>query len=326
MENLAYLLRQPDPWIRYRAMLDLVGMPPDEPQVLAARAEMLAHPQIRGLLAELQGWPGTVLNSHKSAGQLYHKLSFLADLGLTGTDDGLGDVLDRILAHLSAEGVPRLPTAVPVHFGGDGQEHWAWALCDAPRQLDILCRMGRGSRPEVQAGLEHLRGLVRENGWPCAVSSELGKFRGPGRKDDPCPYATLLMTALLLRLPDWCDSPPARAGVESLLSRWQHSREEHPFQFYMGTDFRKLKAPLVWYDILHVADVLSLSPMARADSRFADMLAVINAKAGPDGLFTPESVWQAWNGWEFAQKKQASPWLTFLVWRINRRLADKPGL
>ena len=37
---------------------------------------------------------------------------------------------------------------------------------------------------------------------------------------------------------------------------WQNSREKHPYQFYMGTDFRKVKAPLVWYDILHVADVL----------------------------------------------------------------------
>ena len=30
--------------------------------------------------------------------------------------------------------------------------------------------------------------------------------------------------------------------------------------FFMGTDFRKLKVPLVWYDLLHVLDVLSSFP------------------------------------------------------------------
>jgi hypothetical protein len=31
-------------------------------------------------------------------------------------------------------------------------------------------------------------------------------------------------------------------------------------EFYMGTDFCKHKVPLVWYDILHVVDVLTQFP------------------------------------------------------------------
>ena len=27
--------------------------------------------------------------------------------------------------------------------------------------------------------------------------------------------------------------------------------------FYMGTDFSKLKVPLVWYDLLHVLEVIT---------------------------------------------------------------------
>lgn len=325
MENLTYLLSQADPWIRYRTLLDLAGRQADDPQVLAARAEMLAHPLIRNLLAELQAWPGIVLNSHKSAGQLYHKLAFLADLGLTGQDDALATVLNSIVAHLSDEGLPQLSTNVPVHFGGDGLDHWAWALCDTPLQLYALIRMGWGDQPEIRTGLAYLLDLVRKNGWPCTVSKELGSFRGPGRKDDPCPYATLLMTQLLLQLPEWRESPHCRTGVETLLGLWQDSWTAHPYMFFMGTDFRKLKAPFIWYDILHVADVLSQSAWALSDARFADMLAVINAKVGQDGLFTPESEWKAWNGWEFSQKKHPSAWMTFLVDRINRRFEDKPA-
>jgi hypothetical protein len=38
-----------------------------------------------------------------------------------------------------------------------------------------------------------------------------------------------------------------------------------------------------------------------------------------DGKFTSESIWTAWKGWEFAQKKQPSRWLTLIAWRTLLR-------
>ncbi|MFN8470180.1 MAG: hypothetical protein U0X20_31790, partial [Caldilineaceae bacterium] len=90
--------------------------------------------------------------------------------------------------------------------------------------------------------------------------------------------------------------------------------------FYMGTDFRKLKVPLVWYDLVYVLDVLSRFPWLRTDGRLLDMLAVLKQKAGVDGRFTLESVWTAWQGWEFGQKRTPSRWLTLNAWRIIRRI------
>lgn len=75
-------LLEGDPWVEYRARRDLLGQPEDEPQVALSRRQMLATAQVRGLIAELTGWPGTVISSHKSAGQPFHKLTFVADLGL----------------------------------------------------------------------------------------------------------------------------------------------------------------------------------------------------------------------------------------------------
>ena len=74
--------------------------------------------------------------------------------------------------------------------------------------------------------------------------------------------------------------------------------------------------------ILHVADVLSQYDFALNDPRFIEMLNLINAKASKDGLFTPESVWKAWEGWDFGQKTKPSPWVTFLVYRINERAGN----
>ena len=59
----------------------------------------------------------------------------------------------------------------------------------------------------------------------------------------------------------------------------------------------------------------------RSDKRLLAMVEVIQAKVDGDGRYTPESIWMAWKGWDFGQKKEPSPWLTFLVWRMLSRLA-----
>ena len=299
-------------WVQFRTRVDLLGAGEDDREVRTARARMLADESVRTLVAELADWPVKILSNHKSAGHPIHRLVFLADLGLRVTDPGMKRVLDRVLSHQSSEGPFQVLMNVSPAYGGTGKDAWAWALCDAPLLVYALARMGLAADPRVRQAATHLSGLVRENGWPCA-SSGMGKFRGPGRKDDPCPYATLAMLRAGSALEEFRNSPAARAGVETLLRLWAESRTRHPYLFHMGTDFRKLKAPLVWYDLLHVFDVLSRFESARGDARFAEMARLIDSKADGAGRFTPESVWLDWKGWEFGQKKGPSHWLTVVA-------------
>jgi hypothetical protein len=164
------------------------------------------------------------------------------------------------------------------------------------------------------------RGLM---GWPCAVSASLGNWRGPGKKDDPCPFANLTMLKMAAQHAEWRDAAETRAGVETLLSLWVDSRTRHPYIFYMGDDFRKLKAPFIWYDLLHVLDVLTQFPWVKGDARLADMLAVLKDKADAAGRFTAEAAYQLWAGWEFGQKKTPSRWITLLAHRILARAAHQ---
>ncbi len=322
LENNIFI-NDSDPWVAYRALIDLEGLSLNDPSVLAAKQRLLTHPLILGLLEEMRQWPGVVISSHKSAGQLYHKLEFLAELGLTVADEPLSEVVNKIKANQSEEGLYELPINIPEHFGGSGQTIWAWALCDAPLLLYAVARMTDANDPHIKQGVHYLKGLCRDNGWPCSVSKAHGSFRGPGRKADPCPYATLIMLKLLALYEAEKASPEVQSGIESLLTQWENSRESHPYMFYMGKDFRKLKAPFIWYDIVHVLDVLSHYEFALSDPRFADMLSVVTQKAREDGLYVPESVWTAWKGWEFAQKKEPSMWLTFLICRIEKRMSER---
>jgi hypothetical protein len=309
-----------EPWIEYRTRLDLLGQSEKDPNVKAARAAMLASAQVQELVTELSGWPGTVISSHKSASQPFHKLAFIADLGLKATDSGVHTIIAHIVKHPSVEGPFQLPMNIPTQYGGMGQDQWAWALCDAPLIVYALAKFGLEEEPTVKAAINYLAGLSRDNGWPCAVSKELGKFRGPGRKDDPCPFANLAMLKALSEIEEFRESPACSIGADTLLTLWNESTTRHPYMFYMGRDFRKLKVPFVWYDLVHVLDVLSRFSWLKKDTRLLDMLRILRSRADQQGCFTLESVWTAWKEWEFGQKKKPSRWLTLCAWRIIKRV------
>lgn len=308
------------PWMEYRARIDLLNQDPESSEVRHAKEVLVSHPRMKALLQELTGWPGAVMKNHKAAGHPLHKLTFLAEAGFRATDAPIAQIADAIMSHQDPAGPFQVLMNIHPRYGGSGEDKWAWALCDAPLTLYALAKFGYQDDPRVVRAAGYLRDLVRENGWPCAVSRELGKFRGPGRKADPCPYANLVMLKALAQFEDMLDADATSVGVESLLTLWEARRERHPYMFYMGTDFSKLKAPLIWYDILHVAEVVSQFPWARGDARFLEMAAIIDEKSDEDGRFTPESIWTAWKGWDFGQKKVPSPWLTYLVHRMKARL------
>ncbi len=321
MDELTQWLLAAPPWVRYRTLVDLQGQPESAPEVRATRQAMLEHPAVQGLVAQVSTWPGQVLTNHKMAGHPLHLLTFLADLGAAVSDPHMNLVVERIIEHKAPGGPFQVLVNIPPHFGGSGKDQLAWALCDAPLVLYALAKMGLAEDGRFQKTFELLVSLRRENGWLCAVSPEMGKFRGPGRKDDPCPYATLLMLKVLAVLPGWRDSQASILGAEALLNLWAERSERHPYLFYIGTDFCKLKAPFVWYDILHVAEVLTQFPWLRSDPRLTNMLEIIATKADSQSRFIPESVWTSWKEWDFGQKKTASPWLTFITHRLLRRLS-----
>ena len=323
---IEWLLESDEPWTRYRALVDLLDRAEDDPEVSAARAQMLAHPQVQTLMAEAAAWGDRPLKRHNDASYPIYSLSTLADFGVQADDPGMAPGIEAVMAHQSPEGPFQTLVNIPKAFGGTGEDTWSWILCDAPTLLYALLAMGIGDDPRVQQAIDHLTGTVDDNGWRCVAAPELGKFKGPGRKSDPCPIVNVYALKALAQAaahgrPDLLDSPATRAGTEMLLWHWEHQGERKIFMFGIGTDFRKIKYPFVWYDILHVVEVLSQFPFVHADPRFRQMVETITAQADEQGRYTATSMYRAWKGWSFADKKNPSPWLTYLVLRILKRVA-----
>ena len=318
----AELYARSEDWLKYAIQINLLHSPKEDQTELLKSA--LQDEKIQQALQDVAAYHDTLVTSHKNPMLPIQRLLFLLDLGFDMDVPEIKMAIYEILAHRDENGVYQSMTNVPKHFGGTGEDTFSWCLCDAPSLLLALLKAGVDYEEWIKPGVDYLVSLCRVNGFPCAVSPELGKFRGPGRKDDCCPYATLIMADLLSYIPEYKDSETARTSVQSLLCLWETSLSQHPYMFYMGTDFRKLKAPSCWYDIVSVAGVLSKYPSVHTDSRFLEMIDLIKRKQDENGFFTPESIYTKLTGWDFSQKKTASPYLTYLCVRIFERLSTEP--
>ncbi len=314
-----WLLQADEPWTRYRLYRDLFDLKEDNDQVARARTEMVNHPQVRDLVQTAVSWPGYALKRHNDAKHPLYAFSTLADFGLRYDDPGMSQAIDKILEKQSLQGPFQTQIRLYKQFGGLDGEYWTWMACDAPTLTYSLFAMGLDDDPRVKLAVDHLAEQAHNNGWRCSAAPELGSFKGPGGRLDPCPIANLLALKVFALLPHLQNSEPARLGVETLLKHYNREFEKKLFLFGTGSKFHKLKYPFVWYDILHVCEVLSRFPFIYDDLRFQQMVNAISQQADEDGRFTATSMYRAWKGWSFADKKRPSPWLTFIVLRILRR-------
>ncbi|MGI6726087.1 MAG: hypothetical protein ACOX62_07835 [Christensenellales bacterium] len=315
------LLEISDDWLKYAIRLNLGREPRNS--LAEIRNAAMADGRIKRYLSDIADFHRILITNHKNPDLPIQKMLFLLDLGFDMEVPEIKAAIDEIIRHRDEHGIYQSLTNVPRHFGGAGVDVFSWCLCDAPLLLLALLKAGMDYREYIKPGVDYLVSLCRDNGFPCAVSPELGKFRGPGKKGDCCPYATLIMADLLSYIPEYRDSRGATSSVEALLNLWENSLDLHPYMFFMGTDFRKMKAPSCWYDIVSVAGVLSKYEFVRNDRRFLEMIKHIKGKQDKDGLFTPESIYQKLNDWDFGQKKVPSPYLTYLCYRIFERLEQR---
>ena len=318
--HVDWLIDSDEPWTRYRALVDLEDRPPGDPTVEAARRDMIDSPAVQGLMSHAAEWPGYALKRHNDAGHPLYALATLADFGLQRGDAGIDEIGTKVLEHFDGAGFETLLWLPRFLTGEDDVEQWSWMLCDAPTLLYTLLSFGWRTHPSVDEAVAALVDRAEDNGWRCGAAESLPRFSGPGRKADTCPMATTYALKALSLVPEAEHSGAVRTGIEALLSHWEYQEDYKLKMFGIGTDFRKLKYPFVWYDIVHVSEVLSRYELARKDARLSAMVEEITVQADADGRFTASSMYRSWKGWSFADKRTPSPWMTLLVRRIQARL------
>ena len=312
------LLSISEPWLQYAIKLNLLNE--SKESLATLKSEALKDNKIQAYLRDVSNFHSILVSNHKNPELPIHKLLFLLDIGFDMDVPEIKNAVSQLMGHKDKYGIYQSLTNIPKHFGGTGKDIFGWCLCDAPLLLLALLKAKADYQQHIKPGVDYLVALNRIQGFPCSVSEEFGTFRGPGRKDDCCPYATLIMLNLLSHIDEYKNSDIITKGIDILFSLWENSLERHPYMFYMGTDFRKLKAPSIWYDIVSVTDCLSKFEYAKSDTRFLEMVSIIKAKKDENGLFTPKSIYLKCKDFDFGQKKLVSPYLSFLCIRVLERV------
>jgi hypothetical protein len=301
-------LESPSPWVRYRARQIFL-----QEDATKERAAVLSHALVQRLVRDARTWPGNSRADHRSGKDLLNQVALLADFGLRRGDAGIDVFAEHVLEHRDADGRVLNQVLMPkkksteLLFDVDGQD-----------PLLALVQLGFVRDKRVRRAVDNLLESAEKSGgwvWPDAPSPlPCRRFAGG------CPYPTLKILRILGQDEEWAASTPARRGVELLLDL--AARREVRYGFGFGDQFRKLKYPFLWFDVLHVLEALSPFPQVWKDPRFHALLDPVLAKADAGGRFTPESVWMEWKAQCFGQKKAPSPWLSLVVHRI---LARAPG-
>jgi len=309
-DTVPYLEQCNEPWIKYN-LRRIQGKSSNKEY-----KELTKDPRIKALIDECVTWPNPPLKRHNDAGHPIHKIELLADFGLDTRDEWIKAISNLILEHRSEDGLFQSKLEIPERWGGKGTGEIMWLLCDTPVLIYALQKFGINNEYTKEA-TRMLVWLSENNGWRCKGSNP--RFRGPGKKDDHCPYANLI-TLKALSLSQYRETEAVQNGIDSHILHWENRGGKKIYMFGIGTTFKRLKYPNVWFDILHVIDVLSHYPYALEYDEFWEMWNIIKEKQQPEGGFIPESIYRAWSDWSFGQKKTPSPMMTLRIYEIANRL------
>ena len=330
-----WVAEAPDPGARWLLLTAVLDRPEDDPAVLAARAEMLTHPDTADLLARLEPWDaGSPLGGHNAPAFAPNLLALLADRGLRAGDDArVETVLDAMLEHADDEG--RFSSYAGRRAGDPPV--WGTLLCDTHAVAETLLRYGRGDDARVGRALARMAADLADTeqgrAWPCRPDPVTG-FRGPGRRGEMCPQVTLEALRTLARVPE--DRRPLgeaeTLGVARVaLGAWRDRAEAKPFMFGHGATFKTGKWPATWYSALTLLDALGRWPglwrgsAASDDDRraLAELAACLVAYTTDDtGRVVPRSTFRGFTTHSFGRKDGPSPLATAATLAVLHRLDD----
>lgn len=301
-EILDWLLEGPA-WLSYAVEKQLLDRKP-------VAEPALNDPAIRTLVSNLKGDQGLrALKTGKISytNRVYWDLFFLADIGFDVDDLGLEREARTVFDLQSEDGKFIAMNDMKPDF-----------FCIPTILLSSLKRMAC-----TDPGLDEYIRVIKKSqrldgGWHCAQQRAVGRRL---QDSDSCPMDNLNVLMLLGQFEEYQRDPGLKGALDLLLRHWEKQNEQwRPYGFGIGTDFKRLKYPAVKYGILRVLDVLSLFPHAVESKSFQGMIDFVRRKSR-DGKYLAESVVKFYSEFDFGQKKEPSRWITFLVQRIEKRIA-----
>ncbi|PKQ16570.1 MAG: hypothetical protein CVT67_04015 [Actinobacteria bacterium HGW-Actinobacteria-7] len=329
-DPLPWILSSDEPFARWTALTAIRHRASDDSEVASAHAQVIADERVQSLLGALPRWGEDDFPGHHSPLFLPNRLNLLADMGVgAGDEQRVEALLEQMLAHQDRHGHFQSLGKAP----GRPKPEWGSLLCDTHAIADVLLRFGRRGDDRLSRALERMRTELattsQGDAWQCVPDART-LFRGPGRKADVCPQVTLEALRAFSQLPEERE-PWLLNAARTPLEVWRRRAEERPYQFGHGYQFKSVKWPNFWYDVLWVVETVGRfpelwrAPSAHAEDRqaVAELAACLIAyNLDEHGRVVPRRAYKGFESFSFGLKRDPSPFATARVLAALSRVAD----
>lgn len=327
-DPLPWLLDGEEPAVRHRALRELLDLPADDPEVVAARAAAMSSDPIATILAaqDPEGWwvyPGAGYGP-KYSGTVW-SLMFLDQLGADGADPRIRAACDYVLEHSQA------PTGGFATAGGKQPAKGSYVVhCLNGNLLRALIGFGWLDDERVQRSLDWQAASITGEGdirWYRTSTSGPG-FQCAINEHLPCGWGAAKAVLGLARVPvaarSRAISKALEAGVEFLLSV-DPATAMYPMGWGNTEPSRKwfkLGFPSgYWADILQVMEAVCEAGFG-ADPRLFGAVGWLVSKQDRDGRLRNEDRYTGKMHIDIDRGRGPSRWVTLRAARVLKMVAE----
>ena len=308
IDSVALLLADRSPGLRYRALVELEGVAPDDPEAAALAAEIPASPEVQRVVAI--GGRGPI--------SLAYMLRSLAFIGLRRGDPLVDRAAEQVFSSQRGDGSwPDTGPGgadVPASWLPPGG-HYEWHPLQTALPLQGLAAAGYGTDPRAERAYEWLLDRRVDDGtWAYGKvpGRRPGAVAGYRRmaESEGCRVSTTGALVCFAYHPERRTSPEARSALDVLMRR--ETREEltlgHEVSRLLG--YQKATGFATFYAVFDLALVLDLATrigMSLEDDRLAELVRFLQSRRGEFGL------------WEHPTYPHLARWLTLDILASLRR-------
>ncbi len=321
-DSLAWLL-EPDaanPGVRYFALRDLLGRPPDAPDVLEARSAIMASGPVPAILAAQQpaGYWEKPDNGYIKYRGTHWQIILLGELGADPGDERVRRGCEYLFEHSIAGNGAFAYNRNPVPSGV--------IPCLSGNRLQAVIRLGYLEDPRVQRALDWQARAITGEGVTYHKSGTSGPdFACAVNAGQPCAWGGTKALKALAEVPTAQRSPAVQRAVErgaQFLLRYDLAKADYPYTGNISSTWFKLGFPLsYWSDVLETLGVL-VALGHGGEGRLAGAYRWLLDKQDAQGRWPLEN---ALNGkmWVDIEKKgKPSKWITLRALRVVKGMAE----
>ncbi len=325
---LDWLLEPENPSVRYWTLVDLLGRPGDDGEVLAAQRDVMTGAAVTRVLSRQApgGWWGKAEDFYINAkykGTVWN-LILLAELGADPADERIRQALSFILEASQEPGSGGFSArALP----GAAADPGLVIPCLTGNMLWCLVRFGWLDDPRVQQGLNWITTYQRfddgikkaPQGWPYSVSEKCW-----GRHT--CHLGVVKALKALAEVPPGRRTAPMQAAIENgaeFLLKHHLFKKSHDLAQVAMPEWLSLGFPRFWdSDILEILGILTR--LGYRDERMQEALDVVRSKQDSEGCWRLESSWNGRMLVRIEKEGEPSKWISLRALNVLRQIQQQP--